>query len=106
MGLGVPADNEKCRFDAVFLQSVEDVIGRAGNRSVIEGQDDLMISKLQGLRIGFEAKLQTAHRAHRQDAAGSQRIGRTSGGWIWQSESEKERGERPRPSNSSVTRGH
>src|SRR5579872_5766430 len=71
------ADKKIGRLDALRGQCVEDNAGIGRNRTIVEGDDDLVILERQRARILDAAKTGKFAGCYRQHAAGAQRVGIT-----------------------------
>src|SRR6185312_3644857 len=70
--LGVAADFEEGRTNALPGEGVQDLRRRPGGRAVVEGEDDLMVGEWNRLGISLEADFQTAFSADFEHPRGSE----------------------------------
>ena len=73
--LGVAADFEERRANALIGERLEDLRRRLGGGAVVEGEDDLMVGERDCPRIRLEADLQSALRADLDHARRSELVG-------------------------------
>ena len=72
--LGVAADFEERRTNALVGERLEDLGRRLGGGAVVEGEDDLMVGERDCPRIGLEADLEAALRADLDHARRSELV--------------------------------
>ena len=75
--LGVAADFEEGRADALLGEGAQDLRGRPGGRAVVEGEDHLVVGERDRLRISLEADLEAALDADFDDARRPELVGST-----------------------------
>ena len=76
--LGVAADLEECRANALIGERAQDFRRRLGGGAVVEGEDHLMVGERDRSRIGLEADLEAALSADLDDARRSKLVGPAS----------------------------
>ena len=76
--LGVAADLEECRANALIGKRAQDFRRRLGGGTVVEGEDDFMVGERDRSRVGFEADFESALSADLGDARRSKLVGPAS----------------------------